>query len=76
MKNIKILMGQFWGRNVKVEANYSEIKYHLVSVLEPLDGPKDFIQGTENYAMHSALIFKNKFPKSCSYPRKEWIMVL
>ncbi len=28
-------------------------------VLDPLDGTKDFIQGTENYAMHLALNFKN-----------------
>tara|TARA_B100001287_G_scaffold71402_1_gene58969 strand:- start:352 stop:1260 length:909 start_codon:yes stop_codon:yes gene_type:complete len=29
-------------------------------VLDPLDGTKDFIQGTENFAMHLALNFKNK----------------
>ena len=27
-------------------------------VLDPLDGTKDFIQGTENYAMHLALNYK------------------
>ncbi len=31
-----------------------------VWVLDPLDGTKDFIQGTGNYAMHLALNFKNK----------------
>jgi len=29
-------------------------------VLDPLDGTKDFIQGTGNYAMHLALNYKNK----------------
>ena len=29
-------------------------------VLDPLDGTKDFIQGTGNYAMHLALNFKQK----------------
>tara|TARA_B100000963_G_scaffold354410_1_gene370890 strand:+ start:184 stop:1092 length:909 start_codon:yes stop_codon:yes gene_type:complete len=29
-------------------------------VLDPLDGTKDFIQGTGNFAMHLALNFKNK----------------
>ena len=46
--------------NVKVEANYSEIKHDWVWVLDPLDGTKDFIQGTGNYAMHLALTFKKK----------------
>ena len=46
--------------NVKVEANFSEIKNHWVWVLDPLDGTKDFIQGTENYAMHLALTYKKK----------------
>ena len=46
--------------NVKVEANYSETKHNWVWVLDPLDGTKDFIQGTGNYAMHLALTFKKK----------------
>ena len=46
--------------NVKVEADYSEIKHNWVWVLDPLDGTKDFIQGTGNYAMHLALTFKKK----------------
>ena len=29
-------------------------------VLDPLDGTKDFIQGTENYAMHLALNYKQR----------------
>ncbi len=29
-------------------------------VLDPLDGTKDFIQGTSNYAMHLALNYRNK----------------
>ena len=46
--------------NVKFGANYSEIKDHWVWVLDPLDGTKDFIQGTGNYAMHLALTHKKK----------------
>ena len=46
--------------NVKIESNYSEIKHHWVWVLDPLDGTKDFIQGTGNYAMHLALTYKKK----------------
>ena len=38
-------------------------------VLDPLDGTKDFIQGTGNYAMHLALNYKKKtLPWSRSYP--------
>ena len=29
-------------------------------ILDPLDGTKDFIQGTDNYAMHLALTYKGK----------------
>ena len=29
-------------------------------ILDPLDGTKDFIQGTGNYAMHLALNYKQK----------------
>ena len=36
--------------------NYSEWLW----VIDPLDGTKDFIQGTGNYAMHLALNYKNK----------------
>ncbi len=35
-------------------------KNDWVWVLDPLDGTKDFIQGTSNYAMHLALNFKGK----------------
>ncbi len=31
-------------------------------ILDPLDGTKDFLQGSENYAVHLALMYK-KFPK-------------
>ena len=36
--------------------NYSEWLW----VIDPLDGTKDFIQGTGNYAMHLALNYRNK----------------
>ncbi len=35
-------------------------KNDWVWILDPLDGTKDFIQGTGNYAMHLALNFKQK----------------
>ncbi len=38
-------------------------------VLDPLDGTKDFIQGSGNYAMHLALNYKKKaLSWSRSYP--------
>ena len=45
-------------------------------ILDPLDGTKDFIQGTGNYAMHLALNYKNKsFLGIVLIPEKEelWI---
>ena len=45
--------------NFKIESNYSN-KVDWLWVLDPLDGTKDFIQGTQNYAMHLALNYKRK----------------
>ena len=45
--------------NAKLDLN-SDINSDWVWVLDPLDGTKDFIQGTGNYAMHFALNYKNK----------------
>ena len=45
--------------NVKTSKNFVS-KNNWVWVLDPLDGTKDFIQGTGNYAMHLALNFKQK----------------
>ena len=48
------------------EENVKETPYNAqnnsdwVWVLDPLDGTKDFIQGTRNYAMHLALNYKQK----------------
>ncbi|KGF91943.1 MULTISPECIES: 3'(2'),5'-bisphosphate nucleotidase CysQ [Prochlorococcus] len=44
--------------NVKMESGYCDLNSDWVWVLDPLDGTKDFIQGTENYAMHLALNYK------------------
>ena len=53
-----------WGvlseENVKIESDNSVLDHDWVWVLDPLDGTKDFIQGTGNYAMHLALNYKNK----------------
>jgi len=38
----------------------SEILRFYLRNIDPLDGTKDFIQGTSNYAMHLALNYKNK----------------
>ena len=53
-----------WGilseENVKMENSNFDRNSDWVWVLDPLDGTKDFIQGTGNYAMHLALNYKQK----------------
>jgi len=46
--------------NVKISSKIFDSKNDWIWVLDPLDGTKDFIQGTGNYAMHLALNFKQK----------------
>ena len=46
--------------NVKKDTNSSEQYSDWLWILDPLDGTKDFIQGTGNYAMHLALNYKGK----------------
>ena len=46
--------------NVKSVNNNCEINTDWYWILDPLDGTKDFIQGTDNYAMHLALNYKEK----------------
>ena len=46
--------------NVKIESENCDSCADWMWVLDPLDGTKDFIQGTSNYAMHLALNYKNK----------------
>ena len=46
--------------NVKISSEKFNTNAEWTWVLDPLDGTKDFIQGTENYAMHLALNYKNK----------------
>jgi 3'(2'), 5'-bisphosphate nucleotidase len=46
--------------NVKISPRNININTDWIWVLDPLDGTKDFIQGTGNYAMHLALNFKAK----------------
>ena len=52
-----------WGilseENFKINSQYYDDAEWLW-VLDPLDGTKDFIQGTGNYAMHLALNYKRK----------------
>ena len=45
--------------NFKLQSNYFN-NVDWLWVLDPLDGTKDFIQGTQNYAMHLALNYKRK----------------
>ena len=46
--------------NVKNDSEDCDTDADWVWVLDPLDGTKDFIQGTSNYAMHLALNYKQK----------------
>ena len=46
--------------NAKFDLNNTDINCDWVWILDPLDGTKDFIQGTGDYAMHFALNYKNK----------------
>ena len=46
--------------NVKIKPFKCDINNDFVWVLDPLDGTKDFIQGTGNYALHLCLNYKNK----------------
>ena len=46
--------------NVKIDYKNYYDRANWVWILDPLDGTKDFIQGTSNYAMHLALNYKQK----------------
>ena len=46
--------------NVKLNTDTPENNFDWNWVLDPLDGTKDFIQGTSNYAMHLALNYRNR----------------
>jgi len=46
--------------NVKITSNSFKSDADWIWVLDPLDGTKDFIQGTSDYAMHLALNYKHK----------------
>ena len=46
--------------NSKIDSCNNDINSDWLWVLDPLDGTKDFIQGTGNYAMHLALNYKQK----------------
>ena len=46
--------------NVKISTKRLVFKTKWLWVIDPLDGTKDFIQGTGNFAMHLALNYENK----------------
>ena len=46
--------------NTKFESNFFKASSDWCWVLDPLDGTKDFIQGTGNYAMHLALNYRQR----------------
>ena len=46
--------------NVKIDYKNFDNRTNWVWILDPLDGTKDFIQGTSNYAMHLALNYNQK----------------
>ncbi len=53
-----------WGilseENVKISDASCDLNSEWLWVFDPLDGTKDFLQKTGNYAMHLALNYKNK----------------
>ncbi len=53
-----------WGilseENVKLKTDISFTQSGWQWIIDPLDGTKDFIQGTDNYAMHLALNYNQK----------------
>ncbi len=46
--------------NVKLSSDICDQNAEWIWVLDPLDGTKDFIQGTGNYAMHLSLNYKQR----------------
>ncbi len=46
--------------NVKIDSRNINTLADWIWVLDPLDGTKDFIQGTSNYAMHLSLNYRQK----------------
>jgi len=83
---IKNIEGKYKGINWEIlsEENVKSIPHEFDKnfdwrwVLDPLDGTKDFIQGSSNYAMHLALNYKQKpFIGIVLIPEKEelWIAV-
>ena len=46
--------------NVKISSISCDTNAEWIWVLDPLDGTKDFIQGTGNYSMHLALNYKQR----------------
>ena len=62
--------------NVKIEKKNSYQNKNWLWVLDPLDGTKDFLQGTCNYAMHLSLNYKqNPYIGIVLIPEKDelWI---
>ncbi len=53
-----------WGilseESVKISNDNTDLNSEWLWVFDPLDGTKDFLQRTGNYAMHLALNYKNK----------------
>ena len=46
--------------NVKTDPNNCNLNLDWIWILDPLDGTRDFVQGTSNYAMHLSLNYKKK----------------
>ena len=46
--------------NIKIDSDNFNWNSDWVWILDPLDGTKDFIQGTSNYAMHLGLNYKKE----------------
>ena len=62
--------------NIKIDSDSFNCDSDWIWVLDPLDGTKDFIQGTSNYAMHLGLNYKkNPYLGAVLIPEKRelWI---
>ena len=53
-------MGIISEENVKLKSQIFMNQQEWQWVIDPLDGTRDFIQGTENYAMHLALNYRQR----------------
>ena len=54
------ILWDFLSEEDKKDANFGSFQSNWIWIIDPLDGTKDFINNTGEYAMHIALTFKRK----------------